>query len=148
MDEIEVALDANITAETWQHVIDGLVAFNESKTGPARHKNVSALARRGEDVVGGAFGYTNWDWVFIAQLWVADEVREKGIGRRLLALIEEAAREHGCRHAHVDTFSFQALSFYERLGYRVFGRIENYPPGHTRYFLEKRELKAVSRAKD
>jgi GNAT superfamily N-acetyltransferase len=140
VNEIEVALESNVTAETWQHVVDGLVAYNESKAGAARHTNLTALARRGADIVGGVFAFTNWEWVFIAQLWVADDARGDGVGRRLLAIVEAEAQRLGCRHAHVDTFSFQALAFYERLGYRVFGRIENYPTGHTRYFLEKREL--------
>ena len=43
----------------------------------------------------------------------------------------------GCRYAHLDTFSYQARPFYDRLGYRLFGELENYPPGHSRFFLRK-----------
>lgn len=138
--EIEIAVLEEVSHETWQHVLDGLVAFNESHAGPARHRYVSVLAQRNGEVVGGLFAYTNWDWLCIAQLWVAESVRGRGVGKQLIGLAEAEARRHGCRHAHVDTFSFQALPFYERLGYRVFGRIENYPAGHARYFLEKRDL--------
>jgi len=35
----------------------------------------------------------------------------------------------------LDTYSFQALEFYERLGYAVFGTLDNYPPGQKRIFL-------------
>lgn len=38
----------------------------------------------------------------------------------------------------LDTFSFQARPFYKRQGYRVFGSIEDHPPGHARQFLMKR----------
>jgi hypothetical protein len=38
----------------------------------------------------------------------------------------------------LDTFSFQARPFYEKLGYEVFGQLEDYPRGHSRYFLQKR----------
>ena len=38
---------------------------------------------------------------------------------------------------------FQALSFYQKLGYQIFGQLEDYPVGHTRYFLQKRALDAT-----
>jgi hypothetical protein len=37
----------------------------------------------------------------------------------------------------VDTFSFQSPGFSQKLGYRVFGELPDYPPGETRYFLSK-----------
>jgi hypothetical protein len=43
----------------------------------------------------------------------------------------------GCVGVWLDTFSFQARGFYEKLGYRVFGEVADYPPGHTRHFLKK-----------
>ena len=53
---------------------------------------------------------------------------------------EQEARDRGCSHAHCDTYDFQALPFYQKLGYQVFGQLEDYPAGHTRYFLQKRTL--------
>ena len=50
---------------------------------------------------------------------------------------EAEARERGCRGAQVDTLSFQGLEFYQRLGFRVAGRVDDFPPGHARYFLVK-----------
>lgn len=44
------------------------------------------------------------------------------------------AVERGCTNAFLDTFSFQARPFYEKLGYRVFGILENHlfePPRAT-----------------
>ena len=38
----------------------------------------------------------------------------------------------------LDTFAFQAPAFYEKQGYTLFGTIEDLPPGHARYFLQKR----------
>jgi hypothetical protein len=51
---------------------------------------------------------------------------------------ENEARERGCCGALVDTFSFQARPFYERLGYRVIGTVADYPPGHACFFLSRR----------
>ena len=89
-------------------------------------------------IVAGAYGRTNWNWLHIGTVWVAEEARRAGLGRRLILAIESAARERGCRHAHLDTFSYQARPFYEKLGYELFAELEDYPPGHRRFFLRKR----------
>jgi ribosomal protein S18 acetylase RimI-like enzyme len=77
-----------------------------------------------------------WEWLFVDNLWVHDDLRGQGHGRDLLARAERRALEHGCHSAWLDTF--QALGFYEKCGYSVFGTLEDYPPGQTRYFLRKR----------
>jgi hypothetical protein len=46
--------------------------------------------------------------------------------------------ERGCLNAFLETFSFQAPLFYQKLGYEVFGRADDWPVGHTHYFLKKR----------
>jgi hypothetical protein len=42
----------------------------------------------------------------------------------------------------VNTYSFQAPRFYEKQGYRRFGRISGSPKGESRYFYVKR-LRAI-----
>ena len=91
---------------------------------------------RGE-VMGGVWGYVNWNWLFVGLVWVSDTVRGGGYGRRLMAALEDEARERGCRYAHLDTFSYQARPFYEKLGYEVFATLDDYPPGHQRFFMKK-----------
>ena len=82
--------------------------------------------------------FTSYEWLFVQMLWIAEPYRRRGIGSRLIAEAEQAAREQGCRRAYLDTFTFQAPTFYERLGYREFGRLDDYPPGHSRIWLAKR----------
>ena len=66
-----------------------------------------------------------------------DGLRGRGVGRELLDRAEVRTRERGCHSAWLDTFSFQARGFYEKLGYGEFGRLD-YPPGHDRHFMRKR----------
>jgi ribosomal protein S18 acetylase RimI-like enzyme len=47
------------------------------------------------------------------------------------------AAERGCRRVFLDTFSFQAPGFYQKLGYQVYGRAEDWPDGHAHLFLRK-----------
>ena len=51
---------------------------------------------------------------------------------------EAEAVRRGCASAYLDTFDFQARPFYERLGYQLFGQLDDFPPGGSRYFLRKR----------
>ena len=88
-------------------------------------------------LVGGASGHVNWNWLHINLVWLTAALRGSGHGRRIMEAIEQIGRERGCRFAHLDTFSYQARPFYERLGYEVFATLEDYPPGHRRFYLKK-----------
>jgi GNAT superfamily N-acetyltransferase len=88
-------------------------------------------------LVGGVWGHVNWNWLSVNLVWVSETLRGAGHGRRLMAALEAAARERGCEHAHLDTFSYQARPFYEHLGYVVFGTLDDYPRGHRRFFMKK-----------
>jgi len=94
---------------------------------------------RGErgDVLGGMLGQIWGHWLQVTYLWVAEMARGAGHGTQLLANAEAYARSHGVVGATVETHSFQARPFYERLGYEVFGTLEGYPPGHSKFFLRK-----------
>jgi GNAT superfamily N-acetyltransferase len=70
-------------------------------------------------------------------MWVRARDRGKGLGRQLLAAVEEQARERGCRWAKLNTWEFQAPGFYARCGYVVYGRETDYPPGHVNHLMRK-----------
>jgi GNAT superfamily N-acetyltransferase len=89
-------------------------------------------------VVGGLVGATVWGWLHVEELWVAERLRGHGWGTRMLERAEREAVQRGCHGAHLDTFDFQALDFYQRLGYEVFGALDDFPTGHVRYFVRKR----------
>jgi GNAT superfamily N-acetyltransferase len=69
---------------------------------------------------------------------VAAHVRGHGFGKELMKGAELYAVERGCTDAFLGTFSFQAQTYYEKLGYRVFGTLENHPTGHQHYFMNKK----------
>ena len=87
--------------------------------------------------MGGAYGRVNWTWLDVSLLWVAAGDRNQGLGSKLLEEIETAAVARGCTCAHLETFGYQARPFYERHGYEVFATLDDYPPGHQRFFMRK-----------
>jgi GNAT superfamily N-acetyltransferase len=86
---------------------------------------------------GGLVADTYWGWLEIDDLWLEEGLRGMGNGRRLMAMAEAEAKTRGCTRALVRTFSFQARGFYEKLGYRVAGALEDYPPGQALYWMRK-----------
>ncbi len=118
---------------------DRLYEFNRSAVGRDDGREF-ALAERDAD---GALvaGLAGWVWAGaceIRALWVDEPLRGRGVGRRLLEAAEAHAREHGCAVVLVASYSFQAPGFYERAGYRLAWRLEDFPPGHAHHYLVKR----------
>ena len=137
---VTITTSDSILPEDRAAIIGGLVGYNETHVGQSGYRELYVLERRGEQLIGGLLGSTQWNWLFIGHLWVADAARGSGVGRRLIWAAQKEAVARDCDHAHCDTFQFQALPFYEKLGFEVFGRLEDYPPGYSRFYLQKRNL--------
>ncbi|HEV8718324.1 MAG TPA: GNAT family N-acetyltransferase [Candidatus Binatia bacterium] len=90
-----------------------------------------------ETVVGGLVAATVWGWLHVKEFWIAEQYRSQGWGTKLLELAERQAMGRQCHHAFLDTFDFQALGFYQQLGYEIFGSLADFPQGHVRYFVKK-----------
>jgi len=90
------------------------------------------------EVLGGLWGRTARRYLSIELVYVPDAWRGAGLGHRLVEMAEDEARRRGCVGVWLDSYSFQAPEFYERLGYEEFGVLDDYPPGHRRHFFRKR----------
>jgi GNAT superfamily N-acetyltransferase len=121
-----------------QFIVNGVDYYNIAATS-LPHYFPANFVLRGErgDVLGGVLGQLWGGWLQVTYLWVAEAARGAGHGRRLMEDAEAYARSRGAVGATVETYSFQARPFYERLGYQVFGTLDGYPPGHIKFFLRK-----------
>ena len=138
MESVRLEFEPFIHEGTRQFIVNGLDNYNIAATGTPNYFPVNFVLR-GEhgDVLGGALGQVWGGWLQVTHLWVAETVRGQGHGRRLMKAAESYARSRGAIGATLETHSFQARPFYERLGYEVFGTLDGYPPGHAKYFLRK-----------
>ena len=119
---------------------DGLTGFNMPFGGHHGFRAVNFAVRRPGDAkpVGGLSGHVLYRWFFVKLLYLPEDLRRGGLGAALLRRAEVEALAGGCIGIWLDTFSFQARPFYEKQGYRVFGTIDDFPPGHSRHYLMKR----------
>ncbi|WP_294334597.1 GNAT family N-acetyltransferase [uncultured Sphingomonas sp.] len=120
-------------------VLAPLRAHNVAHAGDACSRPVAILLAdvRGARV-GGLWGRCSYGWLFVEYLAVPEAYRGADHGTALMARAEQIARAQGCVGIWLDTFSFQARGFYEKLGFTLYGQIDDFPPGHQRFFLQKR----------
>jgi len=119
-------------------VLNGVRTFNRDMTGNESPRPVAAFLRDEQGrIVGGVQGDLWGRSMHIAALWVDESYRGQGHGSELMKAVENYAVLHGHLLVYLETTSFQALPFYEGLGYRIFGELTGISEGHTLFFLKK-----------
>jgi GNAT superfamily N-acetyltransferase len=136
--DVVVEVEPSPRDEDVQAVVDGLMDFNVRYGPPTRFQRLAVFVRRPDRRIhGGAVGTAKWNWLFISQLWLADDLRGRGLGTQIMEAIERLGVSHGCTKSHLETLGFQARGFYEGLGYRLFAELPEFAADHSRYFLWK-----------
>ncbi len=122
----------------WEIIGRGIREYNRQQVGDGSANFMCfVLYAPDKSIVGGIIGETHWNWLFINLMWIKEDLRGHGYGHQLLNRAEEEGRKRGATNAYLDTFSFQAPEFYNKHGYQVFGVLEDFPPGHRRYYFTK-----------
>jgi ribosomal protein S18 acetylase RimI-like enzyme len=68
-------------------------------------------------------------------LWVDSNYRGQGYGKKMMLEVEKEVIKRGVSNSHLQTI--YSLGFYEKLGYEIFGVIEDSPIGFNMYYLKK-----------
>lgn len=120
-------------------ILDGLKAYNENQVGASGFLPLAILLKDLDtgETLGGLWGKSSYDWLYVELLFVPDQFRGQDLGSRLLRQAEKIGRKRGCVGIWLDTFAFQARGFYEKQGYEVFGVLDDHPRGGRRFFLRK-----------
>ena len=136
---LRIEQSQNPTEEERQAILLPLRAYNAAQAGVSTPEPIALLVRdESGEILGGLHGRVFYRWLYIDLLSVPEQGRGQGIGSKLMQMAEDLAREKDCIGVWLDTFDFQAPGFYRKLGYSELGQIADYPPGHTRFFFQKR----------
>ncbi len=119
-------------------ILAPLVAHNDAQAGDGHYQLLALKLVDGAGAtIGGLWGKSMYDWLFVELLAVPAALRGTGTGTALMRRAEAVAASRGCVGVWLDTFSFQAKPFYEKRGYVEFGVLPHYPRGHSRHFMRK-----------
>ncbi len=138
--KIEITTDAN--QRDAKTLSQGIIDFNLLKIPdlePIEDEVKFFVFVRDENdaVVGGIRAICYWNTLHIELTWLSEGLRGSGIGSELMTSAEKFAKENGCQKALVETTSWQAKPFYEKVGYKHIATIPDRPKGHASYFLTK-----------
>ena len=107
-------------------------------TGLGDEVELAIFVRDAGRVVAGISGWTWGDCCELQSLWVEPSLRGQGLATRLIAAAEAEAAGRGCTQTVHFTYDFQAQALYERNGYELVGRVEDFPKGTDVLWYRKR----------
>ncbi|MBP2243282.1 GNAT superfamily N-acetyltransferase [Cytobacillus eiseniae] len=124
-----------------QYIDESLYKFNLAhfpKDLRGRYEEICLFLKDENGIVrGGILSEVCWNWLEIHTFMIDEEIRKSGYGTKLLAELEKIAVDKACDFIKVDTLSFQALDFYKKNGYEVYGSLDNVGRDYTHYYLKK-----------
>lgn len=89
------------------------------------------------DFVGAVVVQSFWEQLHIKYLFVDEKYRGKGIASHLMQHVFEFGKSRGCQFAFVETMSFQAPDFYQKLGFVIEFSRPGYAKNTSFHYLKK-----------
>jgi len=138
----DITYETKPKSEDIQLLNDGILEQAKQKKG-MRGLDCFAFFIRDEKgkIVGGCAGDNLYGCLYVGTLWLEEPLRGKGYGTELMKKAEKLAIESECNFMAVNTFDWEALDFYKKLGFYVEFERKGFDKDSTFYFLRKDELK-------
>jgi uncharacterized protein YjlB/GNAT superfamily N-acetyltransferase len=135
----QLIFEDNPSSADIQVLGDGLMAYAAKQKGFGRPLDFFTFFIRDKDnaIVGGCRGNTLYGCLYIDYLWVSELLRHQGLGTKLVHAALQYGKEKGCTFAAVNTMDWEALEFYQRLGFRIEFERHGFQKDSVFYFLRK-----------
>lgn len=88
-------------------------------------------------ILAGAKGVSLYGCLYVDMLWVAPDIRHKGVGSQLIDACEKLGRKRNCTFVSLTTMDWEALPFYQKLGYEIEFVRKGYEKNSKMYLLRK-----------
>ena len=96
------------------------------------YKSFNFVAKEDDQIVGIIMGHSYYKEVYIDDLLVLEEYRNKHIGTKLIETVENYFENKGFENINLTTYKFQAPEFYKKCGFKIDFIREN-----NKYYLVK-----------
>ena len=124
-----------------QDLDDLLMDYNRSESdGFAYDEFLYKFTDSSDTMIAGIHAEIGNGWLCVISLWVEKTHRKNRLGEKLLQAAEKKAMENGCHGSYLYTYTFQAPGFYEKYGYEIFGKLEDFSANNAKLFMKKNLL--------
>jgi ribosomal protein S18 acetylase RimI-like enzyme len=90
-----------------------------------------------QEFIGAIVVQVFWGQLHIKNLFIEKHYRGQGIARKLLNYAFEFGKQRGCHFAFVETMSFQAPEFYQKMGFEIEFSRSGYTVNSSFHYLKK-----------
>ncbi len=133
-----ITLELNPSSTDIQVLGDGIIEYAREVTQHRPMEFFACFIRDNHNkILGGCNGSTLYGCLYVDQLWVSQTLRTQGYGRQLIEKALEFGIAKGCSFAAVNTMDWEALEFYQKLGFEIEFQRTGFDHHSTFYFLRK-----------
>lgn len=133
-----------LTPELKKLINDGFSRYAMATVGhDEKNEPVAFLAMEGESVAGAVVVEIFWGALHVKNLFVEEGFRGHGLATQLMEQALAFGLENRCSFAFLETMSFQALGFYQKLGFELDFTREGFAHGTAMHYLKKVLLETV-----
>lgn len=138
IETIHIDYQENPSPQDIQILGDGIIAYAKLKKNQPTIRTFAFFLRdKTNTIQGGCHGSMYYGCLYIDLLWIDEPFRGTQWGTRLMRSAEELGKANGCLFSTVNTMDWEALGFYQKLGYDIEYQRSGYLHDSTLYFLKK-----------
>ena len=117
---------------------DGLMKYERGNGVDINYARFSLVLKKDDIAIGVLNAYRAFSEVYIDDIWVDQNYRNKGLGKKLIKNLENRFRGKGFNNINLVTSFFQAPEFYLKCGFKLeFKRFNEKNPGLSKAFFVK-----------
>lgn len=137
-ENIKIIYEKNPSMNEIKVLEDGIIEFAKlKKNQPPIECFAFFVCNDVNKIFGGCNGAMYYGCLYIDQLWLDKSLRKRKIGTQLMESAESLGIKKGCLFSTVNTMDWEALGFYQKLGYEIEFQRSGYLNNSTLYFLKK-----------